>query len=83
MSIFEQSCRQVKQTTYTQQHKVCAATAILTSSCFNFDRPTVMKVGENALVEFFDTLNVWEAEIVAILRTNRARMLLSARQQKE
>ena len=31
-SILEPSGRQVKHTTYTQQHKVCAAAAILTSS---------------------------------------------------
>ena len=38
-----------------------------------------MKVGENALAEFLDALVVWEAEIVAILRTNRAMKRLSAR----
>ena len=42
-----------------------------------------MKVGENALAEFLDTLIVWEAEIVAILQTNRAIKRLSARQQEE
>ena len=42
-----------------------------------------MKVGENALAEFLDMLIVWEAEIVAILLTNRAINRLSARQQKE
>ena len=30
--ILEPSCRQIKQTTNTQQHKICAAAAILTSS---------------------------------------------------
>ena len=69
-SILERSGRQVKHTTYTQQHKVCAKAAILTSSFYNFDQRTVMKVGENALAEFLDSLIVWEAEIVAILRTN-------------
>ena len=82
-SIIEPSNRQVKHTTYTQQHKVCAAAAILTSSLYNFDQRTVMKFGENALTEFRDLLIVWEAEIVAILRTNRAMKRLSARQQKE
>ena len=48
-SILEPSCRQVKHTTYTQRYKVCAAAAILTSSCYNFDQRTVMKVGENEL----------------------------------
>ena len=42
-----------------------------------------MKVGENALAEFFDALIVWEAEIVAILRTNRAIKRLSTRKQEE
>ena len=36
-SILEPSGRQVKHTTYTQQNKVCAAAAILTSSFYNFD----------------------------------------------
>ena len=36
-SILEPSIRQVKHITYTQQHKVCAAAAILTSSFYNFD----------------------------------------------
>ena len=82
-SILEPSGRQVKQTTYTQQQKVCAAAAILTSSFYNFDQRTVMKVGENALAEFLDSLIVLEAEIVAILRTNRAMIRLSAGQQKK
>ena len=81
--ILEPSGRHVKHTTYTQQHKVCAAAAILTSSFYDFDQRTVMKVGENALAEFLDALIVWEAEIVAILRTNRAMKRLSARQQEE
>ena len=42
-----------------------------------------MKVGQNALSEFRDSLIVWEAVIVAILRTNRAMKRLSARQKKE
>ena len=36
-SILETSGRQVKHTTYTQQHKVCAAAAILTSYFYHFD----------------------------------------------
>ena len=82
-SIIELSNRQVKHTTYTQQHKVCAAAAILMLSFYNFDQRTVMKVGENALAEFLDTLILWETEIVSILRTNRAVKRLSARQQEE
>ena len=42
-----------------------------------------MKVEENALAEFLDAFIVWNAEIVAILRTNRAIKRLSARQQEE
>ena len=42
-----------------------------------------MKVGENALAEFLDTLIVWEAEIVTILFTNQAMKRLSACQQKK
>ena len=81
--ILEPSGRQVKHTTYTQQHKVCAAAAILTSSFYNFDQRTVMKVGENALAQFPDSLIVWEAEIISILRTNKAMKRLSASQQEE
>ena len=82
-SILQSLNCQMKQTTYSQQHKVCAAAAIFTSSFYNFDQQTVMKVGENALAEFLNTLIVWESEIVAILRTNRAIQRLSARQQEE
>ena len=57
-SILQPLDRQLKQTTYTQQHKVCAAAAILTSSFNNFDQRTVMKVGVNALAEFLDTFIV-------------------------
>ena len=56
---------------------------ILTKSFYNFDQQTVMKIGEHTLSEFLDALIVWEAEIVAILRTNRAIKPLSARQQEE
>ena len=81
--ILEPSGRQVKHTTYTQQHKVCAAAAILTSSLYNFDQRIVIKVGKNTLAEFHDTLIVWEEEIVAILQANREMKRLSTRQLKE
>ena len=42
-----------------------------------------MKVGENALSEFLDSLIVWEAEIVRNLKTTQAMKRLSARQQEE
>ena len=35
--ILEPSGRQMKQTTYTQQHTVCAAAAMFTTSLYNFD----------------------------------------------
>ena len=70
-SIFEPSGRHVKHTTFSQQHKLCAAAAIITSRLYNFDQQTVMKVGKNALAELLDSFIVWEAEIVAILRTNQ------------
>ena len=57
-SILEPSGRHVKHTTYIQQHKVCAAAAILSSSFYNVDQRTMMKVGENALAEFLVTLIV-------------------------
>ena len=61
---------------------MCAAAAILTSRFYEFDQKVVRKVGENALVEFLDTLIVWEAEIVAKLRTNQAMNRRSVRQQE-
>ena len=82
-SILEMSGRNMKHTTDTQQHKVCAVAAILTSSNYNFDQLTVMKVGKNTLAEFLDALIVWEAKIVAILRTNQAMKRHSVRQQEE
>ena len=42
-----------------------------------------MKVEQNALAEFLDSLIMWEAEIVAIFQTNQAMKHLSARKQKE
>ena len=81
-SIFEPSNRKVIYTSYTKQHKVCAAAAILTSNFYNFDQRTVMKVIKNALDKFLDSLIMWEAEIVAIFWTNRAIKRLSARQQQ-
>ena len=42
-----------------------------------------MKVEEKAIAELLDTLIVWEAEIVAILRTNRPIKRLIARIHKE
>ena len=42
-----------------------------------------MKIGTNALGELLDAIIVWEAKIVAILRTNRAMKRLSTRQQEE
>ena len=55
-SILEPLGRQVKQTTYSQQHKVCAAVAILCSTLGNYNQLTVMKFKENALAEFLHVL---------------------------
>ena len=82
-SILEPIGRQVKRTKLSQQHKVWAAATMLTSRFYNFDQRTVMKIGENSLAEFLDTIIVWEEEIVTILRTNRAIKRLSARQQED
>ena len=70
-SIFEPLGRQVKQTTYSDQHKVCVAAAILCSTLGRYNQLTVMKVGENALTEFLDVLIEWETAIIEELRTNR------------
>ena len=50
---------------------------------YNFAQSTVINVGDNALAEFLDTLIMLEAEIMAILPTNRAIKRLSTRQQKK
>ena len=42
-SIFELLGRHVKQTTYIQKHKMCAAAAILTSKFCEFTQRVVMK----------------------------------------
>ena len=63
-SIHKPPGRQVKKTTYSQQHKVCAAAAILCSSLGNYNQLTVMKVGENAVAEFLDVPIEWETTIV-------------------
>ena len=60
-SILEPTTRQVEHTTYTQEHKVCAAAAIFTSTFYNFDQLTLMKVTENALAEFLDSFIVLKA----------------------
>ena len=54
-SILEPSNRHVKHTTCTKHHKVCAA-AFIISSFYNLDQLTVMKVKENALADFLDSL---------------------------
>ena len=54
--ILEPLGRQVKQTTYSQQHKAFASAAILCSTLGNYNQLTMIKVGENALAEFLDVL---------------------------
>ena len=82
-SILEPLGRQVKQTTYSQQHKVCAAAAVLCSTLGNCNQLTVMKVGENALAEFLDVLIEWEMAIVEELRTNGPMKRMSAQKREE
>ena len=82
-SIIEPLGHQANQTTYTQQHKVCAAAAILCSTLGRYNQLTVMKVGENALSEFLDVLIEWETAIVEELNTNRPMKQLNAQKREE
>ena len=82
-TILEPLGRQVKQTTYSQQHKVCAAAAILCSNLGNYNQLTVIKVGENAHTEFLDVLIEWATAILEELRTNRPMMRMSAQKREE
>ena len=82
-SILEPIGRQVKQTTYSKQHKVCAAAAILCSTLGNYNQLTVIKVGENAIAEFLDVLIEWETAIVEDLRTNWPMKRMSAQKREE
>ena len=82
-SIREPLGRQVKHTTYSQQHKVCAAAAILCSNIGKYNQLTVVKIGENALTVFLDVLIEWETTIVEELRTNRPMKRMSAQKRKE
>ena len=77
-SILEPLGRQTKLTIYSQQHKVCAAAAILFSTLGQYNQLTVIKVGEKALSEFLDVLIEWETAIVEELRTNRPMKRMSA-----
>ena len=71
-SILEPINRQAKQTTYSQQHKECAAAAVLCSTLGNYNQLTVMTVGDNALAEFLDVLIEWKTAIVEELRNKLA-----------
>ena len=82
-SILEPLGRQVKQTTYSQQHKVCSAAAILCSTLGRYNQLTVTKVGEMALTESLDVLIEWETAIVEELRTNRPMKRISAQKREE
>ena len=81
--VFEPLGRQVKQTTYSQQHKVFAAAAILCSSLDQYNQLTVIKVGENALAEFLDVLIEWETAIVKEFWTNRPMKRMNAQKREE
>ena len=82
-SILEPLGLQAKQTTYSQHHKVCAATAILCSTLGRYNQLMVTKVGENALTEFLDVLMEWETAIVEELLTNRPMKRMSAQRREE
>ena len=81
-SILEPLGRQVKQTTYSQQYKVCDAAAILCSTLGNYNQLTVIKIKENALAEFLDVLIERQTAIVKELRTNRPMKWMSALKRK-
>ena len=81
-SILEPLGCQVKQTTYSQQHKVCAAAAVRCSTLGNYNQLTVMKIRVNALAEFLDVLIEWESAIVEELRTNRPMKRMSAQKRE-
>ena len=70
-SILEPLGRQVKQTTYSQQHKVSVAAAILSSTLGRYNKLTVTKFGKNAFTEFLDVLIELDTTIVEELLTNR------------
>ena len=80
--ILEPLGRHVKQTTYSQQHNVCAAATIFCSTLGRYNQLTVTKVRENALTEFLDVLIEWETAIVEELRTNRPMKRMSAQKQE-
>ena len=82
-SILEPLGRKVKLTTYSRQHKVCDASAILCSTLGQYNQLTVMKVGENELAEFLDVLIEREAAIVEELPTNRPMKCMSAQKREE
>ena len=81
-SILQPLGRQANQTTYTQQHKVCAAAAILCSTLGRYNQLTVMNVKENALSEFLDVLTELETAILEELRTNRPMKRMSAQKRE-
>ena len=74
---------QVKQTSYSQQQKVCAAAAILCSTLGRYNQLTLTKVKTNALTEFLDVLIEWKTAIVKELRTNRPMKLMSVQKREE
>ena len=82
-SILEPLRRQANQTTYNQQHKECAAAAIICSTLGRYNQLTVMKVGENALSEFLKVLIEWETAILDKLRSNRPVKRMSAQQREK
>ena len=77
-SILEPLGRQTNHTTYTKQHKVCAAAAILCLNPGRYNQFTVIKVGEKSLTEFVNVLIKLKTAIIKELRINRPMKRMSA-----
>ena len=82
-SVLEPINLNVKHTKIAQQHKVCAASAILCSHLHEFNQRTMMKIGPHALSDFLDELIKWENQIIAVLIRNLKMKCLNIQQQAE
>ena len=82
-SILEPIDKQNKQTHYVQQHKVCAAAAILCSYIPEMDNRVMMFYGPDALADFLNELIKWEAMCIDYLKQNIQMKPLSFRENKE
>ena len=82
-SILEPLGRHANQTTYTQQRKVCAASAILCWTLGRYNQLTVKNVGKNALSEMLNVLMECETTILEKLQTDRPMKRMSAQKLKK